>query len=110
MNTLSRNQGGPLVAVEVVALRGARGSYLECTQGMVWITIEGRPGDFYLKQGSGLRIASNGLVLIEGMPTGAIRQIRAVPWPVRWISRVLGTPAFRKTGSPLKRGIWGHSA
>jgi hypothetical protein len=108
MNTVSSNQAILLGVGEIIALRGARGSYLECTNGTVWLTIEGQPGDFYLEQGSGLRIASNGLVLIEGMPTGEIRQTREVPWPIRWISRVLGSLQFRKTVFPLKRGVWGH--
>jgi hypothetical protein len=109
MNTLFSNQARPLAAGEVLALRGARGTWLECTQGMVWLTIEGQPGDFYLEQGSGLRIASNGLVLIEGMPTGEIRQIREVPWPIRWTSRLLSTLRFRKYVSPRKSGVCGHS-
>ena len=81
----------------------------ECTQGMVWLTIEGQPGDFYLEQGSGVRIASNGLVLVEGMPTGEIRRIREVPWPIRWTGRVLGYLQFRKTVSPRKSSVWGQS-
>ena len=109
MKTLLSNQVSPLAAGEVVAFRGARGSYLECTRGMVWLTIEGQPGDFYLVQGSGVRIASNGLVLVEGMPTGEIRRIREVPWPIRWTSRVLGYLQFRKTVSPRKSSVWGHS-
>ncbi|MBL8414372.1 MAG: DUF2917 domain-containing protein [Propionivibrio sp.] len=109
MNTLLSNQASPLAAGEIVAFRGARGSYLECTQGMVWLTIEGQPGDFYLEQGSGLRIESNGLVLIEGMPTGEIRQTREVPWPIHWTSRLLSTLQFRKSFSPRKSGVCGHS-
>ena len=93
-----------------MAFRGARGSYLECTKGLVWLTIEGQPGDFYLELGSGVRIASNGLVLIEGMPTGEIRQTREVPWPIRWASRLLSMLRFRKCFSPRKSGVCGHSA
>jgi hypothetical protein len=110
MNTLLSNKPTRLGMGKIVALRGARGSYLECTGGMVWLTIEGQPGDFYLEQGSGLRIASNGLVLIEGMPSGEIRRTREVPWPIRWTSRLLSTLRFRKYVSPCKSGVWGHSA
>lgn len=110
MNTLLSNQTTLLGLGEVVAFRGAHGSYLECTQGRVWLTIEGQPGDFYLEQGSGVRIASNGLVLIEGMPTGEVRQTREVPWPIRWTSRVISSLQFRKSFSPRKSGVWGHSA
>lgn len=109
MKPLLSNQAARLDMGEIMAFRGARGSYLECTQGMVWLTIEGQPGDFYLKQGSGLRIASKGLVLIEGMPAGEIRLIREVPWLIRWSSRILGSLQFRKYVSPFKRGVWGHS-
>jgi hypothetical protein len=110
MNTLLSNKPTRLGMGEIVAFRGARGSYLECTNGMVWLTIEGQPGDFYLEQGSGVRIASNGLVLIEGMPTGEIRQIREVPWPIRLTSRVINSLQFRKCLSPRKSGVCGHSA
>ena len=109
MNTLLSNKPTRLGMGEIVAFRGARGSYLECTRGMVWLTIEGQPGDFYLEQGSGVRIASNGLVLIEGMPTGEICQIREVPWPIRWTSRLLSTLRFLKYVSPRKSGVCGHS-
>lgn len=107
--TLLRNQVTRLGRGDNIAFRGARGSYLECTRGMVWLTIEGQPGDFYLKQGSGLRIASKGLVLIEGMPAGEIRLIREVPWLIRWSSRIPGSLQFRNYVSPFKRGVWGHS-
>jgi len=110
MNTLLSNKPTRLGMGEIVAFRGARGSYLECTNGMVWLTIEGQPGDFYLEQGSGVLIASNGLVLIEGMPTGEIRQTREVPWPIRWTSRVINSLQFRKYLSPRKSGVCGHSA
>ncbi len=109
MNTLLSKQASPLAAGEILALRGARGTWLECTQGMVWLTVEGQPGDFYLEQGSGVRIASNGLVLIEGMPTGVVCQIREVRWPIRWSNRLRTTLQFRKCFSPRKGGVWGHS-
>lgn len=69
---------------EVLSLRGFRGALLECSEGALWLTVQGQPGDFLLTAGKQLRIASNGLVVIEGLPAGNIRQIRGAAWPLRW--------------------------
>lgn len=62
-----------------LAFRGARDVHLECTEGMVWFTIEGQLDDFLLAQGERLHIASNGLALIQGLPFGSIQLIRKEP-------------------------------
>jgi DUF2917 family protein len=72
-----------------LAFRGARGVELECTDGRVWLTVEGQAGDFLLARGERLRIDSNGLALVEGLPGGAIRLLSAAPWPVRWANHLL---------------------
>ena len=72
-----------------LAIRGARGLRIECTAGKVWLTIHGQPGDFYLAAGEGLRLASNGLALVEGMPRGGVRLVAESPWPVRWAGGLL---------------------
>jgi uncharacterized protein (AIM24 family) len=74
---------------ELMALRGARGARLECSAGLVWLTVEGLPDDFLLATGEHLSIGNNGLVLIEGSPSGAFRWVRALPWPIRGARRVL---------------------
>jgi hypothetical protein len=56
-----------------LAVRGARGIHIECTEGKVWLTVEDQPGDFMMCKGEQLRIESNGLALVEGLPSGAIR-------------------------------------
>ena len=55
------------------AFRGARDAYLECIEGMAWLTVEGQPGDFLLTRGERLRIESNGLALIQGLPSVSVR-------------------------------------
>jgi len=72
-----------------LAFRDARGVRLECTAGRVWLTVEGQPGDFYLAAGEGLRLASNGLAVVEGMPQGSVRLVAYSPWPVRWVGRLV---------------------
>jgi hypothetical protein len=57
------------------AFREAQGVDLECTGGMVWLTVEDQPGDFLLAKGERLRIESNGLALVQGMPSGSARLI-----------------------------------
>ena len=57
------------------AFREARGVELECIEGKVWLTVEGQPGDFLLGRGERVRIESNGLALVQGMPSGSIQLI-----------------------------------
>jgi hypothetical protein len=59
-----------------LTLRDARGAYIECTEGFVWLTVEGLADDFLLCKGERLRIVNNGLTLIQGMPSGSIRLSR----------------------------------
>lgn len=56
-----------------LAFRGARDIRLECTEGRVWLTIEGQSDDFLLSKGERLRIGSNGLALIQGLPSGSVQ-------------------------------------
>lgn len=77
-----RNMEIQLAEGKTLAFRGARNVYLECTEGMVWITVEGQPGDFLLVQGERLRIEKNGLVLAQSLPAGAIRLISEAPWSI----------------------------
>lgn len=73
-----------------LAFQGARGVHLECTAGRVWLTLEGQAGDFVLAEGGRLRIEGNGLALVEGAPTGAIRLVGAAHWAIRWVNRFNG--------------------
>ena len=58
-----------------LAIRGARGVLLECTDGIIWLTVKGYPDDFWLTKGERQRIKNNGLALIEGFQSGAIRLV-----------------------------------
>lgn len=66
-----------------LAFRGARDVHLECTEGFVWLTVEGQPGDFLLAKGERLRIESNGLALIQGLPLGSVRLLSMATWSTR---------------------------
>jgi hypothetical protein len=57
----------------LLAMRGAHGVRVECVAGTVWLTIAGQNGDFFLRPGDRLLIESNGLVVAEGLPQGALR-------------------------------------
>lgn len=89
---------------EVLSLRGIRGALLECSEGALWLTVQGQPGDFLLTAGKQLRITSTGLVVIEGLPSGSIRQIRRSAWPLRWTSRLVCALSFKRPGllSPMR--------
>jgi hypothetical protein len=91
MRVSLRNGAIQLAAREPLAFRGARGVHLECADGMVWLTVEGQSGDFLLAKGQQLRIESNGLALVEGFPSGAIRLASEASWPMRWGNRILSS-------------------
>ena len=73
-----------------VAFRGARNVHLECTEGLVWLTLEGEPDDYFLAKGERVRVKGGGLALIEGYPSGAIRLAGAASWSVRRTIRLGG--------------------
>jgi hypothetical protein len=56
-----------------LAFRDARDIQLECTEGKVWLTIEGFQDDFLLGKGDRMRIDSNGLALVQGFPSGSVQ-------------------------------------
>lgn len=79
--------------------RGARGIRVECTEGRLWLTVEGEFDDFHLAQGEHLCIPNDGLVLVEGSPTGAIRLSREMSSASRWRQAV--TQPLRDMGWAL---------
>ncbi len=54
---------------KALAFRGANNFDLDCTRGSAWITIEGNLSDFVLTRGERMHIESDGLGLIQGMPS-----------------------------------------
>ena len=62
-----------LVADAPASFRRARGAVLECTEGRLWVTIDGQPGDLFLAAGECLQVESDGLGLVEGCPEGRLR-------------------------------------
>jgi len=64
-----------LVDGKNLAFRDARDIHLECNEGMAWLTVEGQPGDFLPAKGECMRIESNGLALIQGLPYASVRLV-----------------------------------
>lgn len=85
-----------------VAFRRARGYWVECVDGRIWLTVNGQAGDFLLSAGERLRIESNGLALVAGLPAGSLRLYREASWPehsarLLW-RRLLGArPGFKSS-------------
>ena len=73
METSSENTVIQLGPNRTLAFRDARDVLLECTEGVVWLTIEGESCDVLLAKGDKLRIDSNGLALIQGLPFCSIQ-------------------------------------
>jgi hypothetical protein len=72
---------------KLLAFRGALGIRLTCTEGRVWLTVEGQPGDFLLAKGEHLRIESNGLALVQGFPSGIVRMVGEKSCSIRSVAR-----------------------
>jgi hypothetical protein len=54
-----------------LTFRDARDVQLECTEGKLWLTIEGLHDDYLLGKGERVRIVSNGLAIVQGFPSGS---------------------------------------
>lgn len=93
-----------------LAFRGARGVLVECVEGSIWLTVEGQAGDFFLRRGDSLRIDSEGLALVDGLPRGAVRFHRPVRWPLAWLGRRLGGVARAIRGRLRSSGGWSATA
>ncbi len=78
----------------MIAFRGARDVNLECTEGVIWLTVDGLADDFLLAKGERLRFLSNGLTLIQGMPAGSAHLVNEEPKSIHegnrfaWFSRL----------------------
>ena len=84
-----RNGSIHLVEGTPLRLRGARGIHVECTEGMLWLTVQGQGEDFFLARGEQLCIPGDGLVLVEGSPSGTIRLAIEVPSSIRWREAII---------------------
>ncbi len=58
----------------------ARGLSITCTLGVIWITVDGEPGDTYLTAGETHELFSNGLAIIESIGEGRIRLHKPEPF------------------------------
>ena len=56
-----------------VSLRDACGLRVECTTGIVWITLSGQVADVFLRPGEFHQLRGGGLALIESIGSGSIR-------------------------------------
>jgi len=70
-----------LVEGQKLAFRDACDVQLECTEGRIWLTLEGQADDFLLAKGERLRIADNGLALIQGLPNGSVHLVSLAARP-----------------------------
>lgn len=78
-----------------VSLRDGRGLRIECTAGVVWITLTGQVADIFLTPGQSHRLQGDGLALIEGIGGGSIR-----------LDRPARRPGFMRRLSCLCEALW----
>lgn len=64
MSTSLKNAVIELAYGKSIAFRNVRNACLVCTEGALWLTLEGEFRDFLLIKGERLRIEGNGLALI----------------------------------------------
>jgi hypothetical protein len=56
-----------------LVFRGARDVHIECTDGLIGITIKGRLDDFVIVKGERLLVERNDMAVIQGLPSGSIQ-------------------------------------
>lgn len=71
MSTIQESAAIKLAEGKSIAFRDVRNACLVCTEGALWLTLEGEIRDFLLIKGERLRIERNGLALIQGLPSAS---------------------------------------
>lgn len=59
-----------------IRLKQAKGIFIHCLEGNLWITVQGIPGDTHLTAGQHYRIDGNGLALVESIGSGRLKIVR----------------------------------
>ena len=57
---------------KVVSCRESAPVLVACTSGTIWLTVDGHPGDFFLRAGECRTIPSGRHAVIEGLETSVI--------------------------------------
>lgn len=84
------------------AARHARGVSVQCTDGIVWLTVEGEAGDIVLRAGQSHRIKSNGLAVFEAIGHGRIGLSARMHLGQRLLTRLCGSVDW----SSRPRALW----
>ena len=66
-------------------LRAPKGSTIECETGLVWVTQEGEPDDYWLPAGQSLVLPRSGRIVIEAAQSSRITLQRAET-ASRWLA------------------------
>jgi hypothetical protein len=61
-----------LAAPRILTLRRAAGTWVRCTRGRGWITVEGDLADYWIKEGEELQIRAATRVVIEAERCGEL--------------------------------------
>ena len=78
MNAITKNVGEcietplTLKANQLITIKRAQGTCLQCVQGSVWVTLENDPLDFVLSPGERVCIRTPGRMVIEGLELSEI--------------------------------------
>ena len=64
-----------MAAGELLRLEGARGMEVRCEAGHLWITEEAQPDDVWLAPGQRVRLAGDGLALVEAKQRARVRVV-----------------------------------
>jgi len=84
--------------------KDARGAYIECSEGVIWLTVEGQPGDFLLSKGERVRIESNGLAMVQGFLSGTVRLIYEATGSMRRVNHFDWHMGRTASSSPARVG------
>ena len=56
-----------------LVVKKAQGGILECTEGMLWLTVEGQLADILLAGGVSMCINGAGKVIVQGLPSASFK-------------------------------------
>jgi hypothetical protein len=80
------NEKLEMARAELANFRAARGSTIACDRGLIWVTQEGEPDDYWLPAGEVLVVRGSGRIVIEAARASRISVQRATAprWRVLW--------------------------
>lgn len=86
MTSTLTNSRIDLARTGLLNFRAAAGSTVACERGLVWVTLEGEPDDYWLPAGESIVARRSGRVVVEAAQLSRI--VLQKPAAARWATRL----------------------